>query len=67
VPDREREPLVLDAETEHAVKNHLAVLAGFCELLLAESPADDQRRRDLEEMLRAARALVAIFRRDDAR
>lgn len=59
-----RPPLVLDAETEHSVKNHLAVIVGFCELLLADTPEDDRRYQDLLEVDRAARALLAVFRRD---
>jgi hypothetical protein len=59
-----RGPRVIDGETEHAIKNHLAILAGYCDLLLADTPADDQRHRDLDEMNRSIRALVAIFRTD---
>lgn len=59
-----RAPRVIDGETEHTIKNHLAVIAGYCELLLADTPVDDQRYRDLEEMNRSIRALVAIFRTD---
>jgi signal transduction histidine kinase len=55
---------VLDADTEHTVKNHLAVILGFCELLLAETPADDARHGDLEEIHHAARELTAIFKRE---
>ena len=61
-----REPLVLDADTEHTVKNHLAVILGFCELLLADTPAGDRRHQDLQEMHRAARELIALFRRKGA-
>ena len=55
---------VLDAETEHTIKNHLAVIVGFCELLLAETPSDDVRYADVQEINRAAHELMAIFRRD---
>ena len=55
---------VLDADTEHTVKNHLAVILGFCELLLAETPADDARHGDLEEIHHAARELTTIFKRE---
>ena len=58
---------VLDTETEHAVKNHLAVIVGFCELLLAETPPDDTRHGDLLEINRAARELMVIFKRDTPR
>ena len=59
--------LVLDATTEHAIKNHLAVIVGFCELLLDETPPGDSRHADLQEILHAARELMIIFRRDSAR
>ena len=59
-----REPRVIDAETEHTIKNHLAVIAGYCELLVSEAPDDDPRKPDLEEMNRSARALLQLFRRD---
>ena len=55
---------VLDAETEHTVKNQLAVIVGFCELLLAETTPDDSRYADMQEINRAARELMAIFRRE---
>ena len=57
-PSRDR---VLDKETEHTIKNHLAVIAGFCELLLTETPEDDPHFGDLVEMNRSARALIEIF------
>ena len=62
--DAGREPFVLDADTEHAVKNHLAVILGFCELLLADTPEEDHRHQDLQEINRAARALIALFKRE---
>lgn len=55
---------MLDPETEHTIKNHLAVIVGFCELLLADTPQDDPRHTDLQEMHRSARALMALFRKD---
>ena len=58
---------VLDADTDHTVKNHLAVIVGFCELLLAATPADDSRHADLQEIHHAARELMVIFKRDTPR
>ena len=55
---------VIDTDTEHTIKNHLAVIVGFCELLLAETPEDDSRHGDLHEINRAARELMAIFKRE---
>jgi hypothetical protein len=62
--ERKREPFVLDPEAEHTVKNHLAVIVGFCDLLIADTPADDPRHHDLQEVNRSARALLALFNRE---
>jgi hypothetical protein len=51
----------LDHKTEHALKNHLAVILGFCDLLIAETQPADPRHADLLEMRHAARSLLAIF------
>ena len=58
---------LLDPDTEHTVKNHLAVIVGFCELVLADTPSDDPRHADLREIHGAAKQLMAIFRHDTAR
>ena len=50
-----------DSENRHALKNHLAVILGYLDLLLAETPTDDPRRADLEEMLQAARAMMVVI------
>jgi hypothetical protein len=47
-------------ELDHALKNHLAILIGYCELLLQECQPDDPRRGDFEEMHRAALAAVRL-------
>jgi hypothetical protein len=62
--ERVAKPRVIDAEMEHMIKNHLAVIAGYCELLLGDIPTDDPRHADLEEINRSTRALIALFRRD---
>jgi hypothetical protein len=62
--DAARPVRVIDPETEHTIKNHLAVIAGFCELLIADTPPEDPRHADLQEMNRSARALIALFKRD---
>lgn len=54
-------PRTLDIKTEHTLKNHLAIILGFCELLLGETPAVDPRHADLLEMHRAAKAVMAMF------
>ena len=47
-------------ELEHALKNHLAIILGFSELLLQEAAPDDPRRDDFEEIHKAATAAVEI-------
>ncbi len=55
---------LIDPETEHTIKNHLAVIAGYCELLLSDMSGDDPRHADVQEIDRSVRALIALFRRD---
>lgn len=38
----------------HDFKNQLAIIMGFCDLLIEESARDDPRRRDFEEIHKAA-------------
>lgn len=45
----------------HQFKNHLAVIVGFCDVLLKELPEDDPTRVDLVEMHKAALAAVALL------
>ncbi len=47
-------------ELEHTLKNYLAIILGFSELLLQESAPDDPRREDFEEIHKAATAAVRI-------
>ncbi len=44
----------------HRFKNHLSIVVGFCDLLLAECPEDDPRRADLVEIQKAAYAAMAL-------
>jgi signal transduction histidine kinase len=41
-------------KSRHDFKNQLAIIRGFAEILLAETAAGEPRRRDLEEIHRAA-------------
>ena len=45
----------------HRLKNHLAIIVGFCDLLIAESADDDPRRADLVEVHTAAREAMALM------
>ena len=44
----------------HQFKNHLSIVIGFCDLLLAELPDDDPRRSDILEIHKAGRAAMAL-------
>ncbi len=50
-----------NAEVIHKLKNHLAVIVGFCDLLLSDCAPDDQRRADLLEVNKAAREALALM------
>ncbi len=57
MPDQPpREPDLL-----HQFKNQLAIIVGFCDLLLAEVPDDDPKRADLVEVHKAGRAAMALL------
>ena len=43
-----------DDKSRHDFKNQLAIIRGFTEILLAEAAPGDPRRRDLEEIYKAA-------------
>jgi hypothetical protein len=45
---------LLDSKALHALSNHLAVILGFIELVLQETPPEDARRSDLIEIRDAA-------------
>jgi hypothetical protein len=52
---------ILDAHTMHILSNHLGVILGFVDLVLAETPQADPRRGDLLEIREAAAAAVALL------
>ena len=45
----------------HNVRNHLSVILGFCDLLLADIPPGDRRHSDLLEIRKAAVAAIATL------
>jgi hypothetical protein len=45
----------------HQLKNHLAIIVGYCDLLIAETPDDDPRKRDLRDVHKAARDAMAVM------
>jgi hypothetical protein len=50
-----------DPDVLHRLKNDLAIVIGFCDLLVAECPADDPRRADLIEVNRAAQHALTLM------
>lgn len=45
----------------HQLKNHLAIIVGFCDLLIADTPDSDPRKADLLEVHKAARDAMAVM------
>jgi len=54
-----RGSITLDPAAIHRLSNHLMVILGFIELMLADTPPDDPHRNDLIEV----RSAVACTRR----
>ena len=52
----DRDVVARDGDLVHRMKNHLAIILGFCELLLEDLPLDDRRRGDIMEIKKAAGA-----------
>ncbi len=51
----------------HELRNQLAIISGYCDLLLDETPDGDPRRLDLLEIQRAVAAALQLVRlREDA-
>jgi hypothetical protein len=45
----------------HELKNHLAVIVGYCDLLMAATPGEDARKADLIEVHKAASDAMAAM------
>lgn len=52
-----------DANPSHSFKNHLAIIIGFSELLLAELPQDSPHRKDVQEIHKAGHEALALLAR----
>ena len=59
----DRDDSALDAV--HTFKNHLAIIVGFSDLLLADLPQDSPHRKDVQEINKAGhealKLLASIF------
>ncbi|HEX9365439.1 MAG TPA: hypothetical protein VF921_02365 [Vicinamibacterales bacterium] len=52
-------------ELDHALCNQIAIVLGYCELLLDELPQDSAVRSDVAEMHKAALAAMDMLRSED--
>jgi hypothetical protein len=48
-------------EFEHALKNYIAIILGYADLMLEDMPPDDPRLPDLREIHKAATAAVTLL------
>jgi hypothetical protein len=48
----------MDPKVAHRLKNKLAIILGFCDLLVQEMPEDDKHRPDVLQIQEAARAAL---------
>ncbi len=48
-------------QARHDLRNHLAVIRGFTELMLVTAPADHPHRADLEAIAAAAASALALL------
>jgi hypothetical protein len=51
----------LDPKTVHALSNHVSVILGFIELVLADTPPEHPHHRDLVEIRDAAVHAAALI------
>jgi hypothetical protein len=50
-----------EPERVHRLRNHLAVVVSFAELVLLDTPEDDPRRADLLEIQQSAQAAMTLL------
>lgn len=50
-----------EPEILHVLKNQLSVIVGFAELLITDQGSDEQRRKDLEEILTAGNRALSLM------
>lgn len=54
-------PVPDDTALEHALKNYLAIIVGYADLLLDDLPPGDPRIDDVREIQSAAKAATALL------
>jgi hypothetical protein len=50
-----------DSDFEHALKNYIAIILGYADLVVEEMAADDPRLPDIREIHKAATAAVTLL------
>ena len=50
-----------DTDFEHALKNYIAIILGYADLVLEDMAPDDPRLPDMREIHKAATAAVALL------
>jgi hypothetical protein len=58
-----RGSVILEPEVIHLLSNHLAVIVGFIELIIADAPPDAPNFNDLAEVRAAAMATADLIAR----
>lgn len=57
-PIRNRSAMQIDPASVHRIKNQLAIIMGFCDLLLGDLADDDPRRADVIQIQTAGRSAL---------
>jgi len=57
---------VIDRRFVHDMKNLLGIVIGYANLLLDETPPDEPRRADLDEIRKAAEGALALLEKSAA-
>lgn len=55
------DPFVPEPEKIHRLRNYMAVMISFAELVLLDTPDGDPRRADLLEIRKAAQAAMTLL------
>jgi hypothetical protein len=50
-----------ETDFEHALKNYIAIILGYADLVLEDMAPDDPRLPDMQEIRKAAAAAVALL------
>lgn len=50
-----------DSDFEHSLKNYIAIILGYADLVLEDMAPDDPRLPDMREIHKAATAAVALL------